>query len=491
MLPRLSRFFWALTLVTLPVTSFRYLPFVGSGTYVRPLALIPLALLLPILLVRLRLRQIPRPWPGQLTILAAFALVALASSAWGQLLAPLELRGVEVWDRALRAFVTLAVGLAFFLAAVWMNQEEADLKFSARWLLLGLILHLAWGAIQFYGLNHGYRSLLNQIQQSFSVRGLVKNKRVSGFAFEPSWLAGQIVTLYLPWLVAGLLVRFRESLFPLDGFLKKWRLSGAWVEAGLLLGALAALLMTYSRSGLLVTVLAAAITLFASGGALLRSGFGWFRAGFGPDVAPGRWARLQAAGSRMVLILLAVSVLAGAGFFLADKGYIARFFTSEKENLPDYLVSVYLGPRLAYAVSALEAFQQHPLTGVGLGASGFWMYRSMPDWVLSGVPEIAEQMSPDAGQFPNPKNLFVRLLAETGLVGFMLFVAFYLATLADVLELLRQPGSAARWLGTAGLFAFTAVLLQGGSQDSLAMPEMWINLGLLIGAAGALIQPKE
>lgn len=491
MLSRISRILWALTLVTLPITSFRYLPFMGAGTYVRPLALIPLTLLLPVLLARLWLKQIPRPWPGVLTILAAFTLAALASTAWGLTLAPLELRGVEVFDRAVRAIATLAIGLAFFLAAAWMNQDEEALQFSARWLLIGLVAHLAWGAIQFYGLNHGYRSLLNKIQQTFSVRGLVKNKRVSGFAFEPSWLAGQIVTLYLPWLAAGLLVRFRESLFPLARLFKKWKPAGAWLEAILLLGALAALLMTYSRSGLAVAVIAAGITLLAAGAPVARIVFGWFRAGFRPDGLAGRWARLQAASSRVVLILLALSIFVGAGFFLADKGYIAKFFTSEKETFSDYVVSVYLGPRLAYAVSALEAFQQHPFTGVGLGASGFWIYRYMPDWVLSGVPEIAEQMSPDSGQYPNPKNLFVRLLAETGLAGFALFAAFYLAVLADVLDLLRHPLAAARWLGVAGLFAFTAILLQGGSQDSFAMPEMWINLGILVGAAGAFIQRKE
>jgi hypothetical protein len=41
-----------------------------------------------------------------------------------------------------------------------------------------------------------------------------------------------------------------------------------------------------------------------------------------------------------------------------------------------------------------------------------------------------------------------------------------------------------RWLAAAGIFALTAIVLQGISQDSFAMPEMWINLGILVGAAG-------
>jgi O-antigen ligase len=200
-------------------------------------------------------------------------------------------------------------------------------------------------------------------------------------------------------------------------------------------------------------------------------------------------AAIQAAGSRLFLALLAVAILGAAGLFLADKGYIATFFKSDKTNLFDYAVDVYLGPRLAYATAALTAFQHYPLTGVGLGASGFWIYQNMPDWVMAGVPEIAQQMSPASNLYPNPKNLYVRLLAETGLLGFTLFLAFYLAIFADALSLLRGS-TAARWLAAAGIFALAAVVLQGISQDSFAMPEMWVNLGMLAGAAGGLVRGK-
>ncbi len=469
---RASRLLWALTLVTLPITSFRYVPLLGAGTFVRPLALYPLLLLIPILLIRIYRKEIPRPWPGTLTILAAFSLAALASTAFGATLAPIELRGVEYADRALRAFITLGMGLAFFVAAIWMNQDEEAVKFSARWLLVGLAAHIVWGFIQFWGLNTGKRQILTEIQQLFSTRGLVKNKRVSGFAFEPSWLAGQIVTLYLPWLTGWLLFQFKNSLF--------WKNRHAWPELVLLLGALITLLMTYSRSGLLVAVAATGVTLAVAGGEMLRKFFGWFWAGFGTGQAKSRMAAMQAAAGRVLLILITVSVLAGVAFFLADKGYIAVFFQSEAENLFDYAASVYLGPRLAYALAALEAFQASPFLGVGLGGSGFWMYPNIPDWVLFNAPEIAEQMSPASTLFPNPKNLYARLLAETGLVGSVLFASFYLAMLADVLELLKKRP----WLGAAGLFALTAIVMQGVSQDSFAMPELWLNLGILAGVTG-------
>jgi hypothetical protein len=379
------------------------------------------------------------------------------------------------------------IGLSFFLAAVWMNQDESDVKFSVRWLLVGLVAHLAWGAIQFIGLNTGHRNQLYQIQNLFSVRGLVKNKRISGFAYEPSWLAGQIATLYLPWLVAAVLTRYR--VITTERFVRIPRLLIASIEPFLLLVALGGVLMTYSRSGLFIVLLAAVFTFAVTGKPALVSLWMWIKAGFQRRNAPGSGIALRAAGVRIVLGLLILVILISAAAFLADKGYIAAFFKSDKTNLFSYAVDVYLGPRLAYASAAMTAFHQHPFTGVGLGASGFSIYQNMPDWVLAGVPEIAKQMSPSTTLYPNPKNLYVRLLTETGLPGLLLFLLFYMALFADSLNLLHRPGigmqQAPRWLASAGIFALVAIALQGVSQDSFAMPEMWINLGILSGAAGA------
>jgi O-antigen ligase len=479
---RLSRLLWALLLVTLPITSFRYMPFMGNGTVVRPLSLYPLLFLMPVLLLRLWRKELKSPWPGHFTVLAAFSLAAIAATALGAAFAPIELRGLDYFDRALRAFLTLGIGLAFFLAAAWMNQTEDDLNFSVRWLMVGLMAHLVWGAIQFIGLNTGHRAELKQFQELFSVRGLVKNKRISGFTFEPSWLASQLATLYLPWLTAALLTG--KILFPLPAGLAKRNSRFAkitWVEIVLLGGALAALLATYSRSGLAVTAFAAGITLLVAGRGFLHSAWGWLLAGFRQDVVQSHWRAIQASAGRVLLVLTVLALFATVGIFLADKGYIARFWTTDFEDFWGYVVDVSLGPRVAYAAGGLRAFDQNPLTGVGLGASGFYIYQNIPDGVLMGVPEIAEALAPDSRLFPNPKNLYVRLLAETGLVGLALFGAFWLGLLADALEALHRPTNLGRFLGTAGLFTLAALALQAVSQDSFALPELWLNLGILAG----------
>jgi O-antigen ligase len=77
--------------------------------------------------------------------------------------------------------------------------------------------------------------------------------------------------------------------------------------------------------------------------------------------------------------------------------------------------------------------------------------------------------------------MYVRLLAETGLIGFILFVAFLFSVLGDALRFLQSNTSLARYLGIAGLFSWIAILLYNATQDSFATPNIWINLGILTG----------
>src|SRR5687768_12160823 len=133
-----SRFLWGAVLFTLPVTSFRYFPFLGDTTYVRPLAFYPIAFLIPLLFIQVLRGRASLPRAGALTPLTVWVLFILAATSFGLLLDPIPLRGQEYAGRAIRAWATLVIGLSFFVSAVWMNRNEDDLRFTVRWLLAGL-----------------------------------------------------------------------------------------------------------------------------------------------------------------------------------------------------------------------------------------------------------------------------------------------------------------------------------------------------------------
>jgi O-antigen ligase len=132
-------------------------------------------------------------------------------------------------------------------------------------------------------------------------------------------------------------------------------------------------------------------------------------------------------------------------------------------------------------VGALGAYDKSPIAGVGLGASGFYIYNNLPDWAMTTVPDIARQLSPDSRLYPNPKNIYIRLLAETGLIGFFIFVAFLFSVLGESLLALQSNQTLMRYLGIAGLFSWLAIALYDFTQDSFATPNIWINFGILAG----------
>jgi O-antigen ligase len=105
----------------------------------------------------------------------------------------------------------------------------------------------------------------------------------------------------------------------------------------------------------------------------------------------------------------------------------------------------------------------------------------LPDWALTTVPEIARQLSPENRLYPNPKNMYIRLLAETGLIGFFVFVAFLFSVLGDALQVLQSKTMIGRFLGIAGIFSWFAIGLYNVTQDSFATPNIWINFGILVG----------
>lgn len=461
---RLAGWLWRLLLLCLPVTSFRYFPEVMGATQHQPLALYILPLFLPLalwLVWRRGALRLPRP----AVPLLAFALFALAASLIALLYAPLPLRGADVEGRILRGWVSFGLGLAFFAGALLGGQLETNLRASLRWLYAGLALTILWGLVQAAAIHTPFVShdWVDDIQLSFSLRRLL-DRRISGFAYEPSWLADQIVLLYLPWLAAAILRREPASRF-------------RWLEPVLLAGGMALVLLSYSRSGLLTGLAAIAGGLLLTGGPAFRRVVGWFSQPFQQAATGGR-------GLRLMAVFLLISAVGASLFWLGQNRYITRLVQFDTQlSLNQYLINIGGGPRVAAAIAAFGTFDEHPLTGVGLGASGLYLMNHYPDWVMTNVQEVARLFAPDSPVIPNPKNLYTRLMAETGLPGLWLWLAFMLAVLAQVRALLRHPESIARFIGTAGIFFWLALMLRNITQDSLTFPVMWVNLGLLMGAA--------
>jgi hypothetical protein len=461
---RLKKFIWGLVLLSIPVTTFPFLPTPLGRSVVAPLALLPLALLLTLLSITFYKNQLI-DLPENIRPLLFFLFVVLVASLFGLLDPPLSLRGVSYFDRVLRGWFSLLLGLVFYFTAFWMNRSKKDLWFSLRWIYLGLGFTLLWSLIQAVAINTSWipRNVVNQLQQMFSTRPLLP-RRISGFAYEPAWLADQIVIFYLPWLVA--------SLIALRSLTEK-----KWLEPLLLVLSVAVLIFTYSRGGLLTGALCLVSVSILFGKSTMKRTWDWV-------ALPVRNLKKQELISMVIrLAILAILVLSGitACYYLLQYGYFARVLEiGEAENMLDYVIDIGGGPRLAYAFAGYKLFEAKPLMGTGLGASGLALLQNYPDW-SANLPEVARQLSPDSSLIPNIKNLYIRLLAETGLTGFWAYLVFTLSFLVAIRKLSVSRDKELRFVAIAGAFAWLAISVRNLTQDSFTFPVMWIMLGMLMG----------
>jgi hypothetical protein len=137
--------------------------------------------------------------------------------------------------------------------------------------------------------------------------------------------------------------------------------------------------------------------------------------------------------------------------------------------------------RAIYWFVGLHVFNQFPWLGVGLGNTGFFFLEKVPNigWSSYEILQILyEQVF-----LPNTKSLFIRLLAETGLVGFSVFMLFLFNLWRSARLLYKSFPPILRLVALMGQFCLLAFIGEGFSIDSFAMPYLWVFTGLISAAA--------
>ncbi|MCJ7513089.1 MAG: hypothetical protein MUO23_08985, partial [Anaerolineales bacterium] len=235
---RLAWVLWAALLITIPISSHPWVAHFAGWTGVSPLSGVPLALLLlgwlPWRIVR------ERRLPLVALPLIAFVSVALVASAGAFFLPVYPSAGQSVLGRELRALLTLCIGAGFFLVASMLPRGRGEMIASLRWIYAGAMAMLAYSGFQVARLRYAYNPVPERLvafHRLFSIRDPLR-ARVTGFAFEPSWLGDQLVLLYLPLVLASVWLAF--SAFS-D---RRRRLS---VELVLLLAGIVVLFFTFAR----------------------------------------------------------------------------------------------------------------------------------------------------------------------------------------------------------------------------------------------------
>ena len=460
---------WPAFLVLLPVTSFPYFPQVlGGGAIVRPLALYPLLILVVFITIPALLYK---PFPRTFISLIPFITIAIASSIISLTIGIEPIMGISISERVIRNLLTLSIGVTIFFTVSILPENFKQLEASLKWVYVGGTVALLWGTFQalyVISFNSAYYQALNWIQSHFSTRKLFDN-RISGFTYEPNWFAEQIVLLLLPFLIASLINR--RSVFC-------WHWKGISIEKIILVWAVALLPFTYSRAGLFNIILLA----FAS------IALAFLTARLPGSVVKDHYhraARRKQLLSSAALILFILVILTALMFFAGTRNtYFARlweYWSRENPTLTGYMDGLGFGARLAYGEAAINTYREHPFIGVGLGNYAFYFEQMLPERPISESPELLHLIVPERGRnrLITSKIFFLRLLAETGIVGMVAFIAFLIAVIGCALFLWLSKVPPERYWGTAGLLGLFSFLIASLSFDSFAIPNMWIVFGFI------------
>jgi len=117
----------------------------------------------------------------------------------------------------------------------------------------------------------------------------------------------------------------------------------------------------------------------------------------------------------------------------------------------------------------------------------------LPYRPIADVPEILLMVTPEPGRdrLITSKNFYLRLLAETGIIGAVAYLAFLMANLGCALYLWLSPDPEWRYWGTASLLGLLAFFLSALTFDSFVIPNTWVVFGLITAAARVHMHARQ
>ncbi|MCC6148052.1 MAG: O-antigen ligase family protein [Anaerolineaceae bacterium] len=474
--PWAEKWIWAALILLLPITSMPLIiRLVRSDSVAAPSALLlfgfGLVWFLPFVRHGGFFPKVTAPFLG-------FVAVAITATLTSNFYVIPDEKGLNPIFSQFSALVTLVIGAAFYFAfSLWPAKQER-LAFTIRLLNWTGCVVLVWAGAQALAwyTNFGYPQWMRDFHELFSA-GPLNRQRVLGFALEPSWLAHQLNMVFLPlWLAASLKKLSWHS----------WRVSRFTFENILLVGGVAILLLTLSRIGLIAfLVMLAFVLLRATQWASRKIVMKIIPQNIQPEKTAFRWQRMVTLGVFLGLGLLYLGIALGVGWILSHldirTAKLFQFDFGQEDPVLYYARQINIAARLVYWQAGWGIFSQYPWLGVGLGNAGFYMPAHLSNYAM-GLIEV-RQLLFRSDALLNIKCLWVRLLAETGIIGFSFFLAWLFNIGMMTYSLEKHSRQSISAIGLAGVFACIALVVEGFSLDTFALPYIWLLFGLTTAAS--------
>jgi len=338
-------------------------------------------------------------------------------------------------------FLNPAVELAYLLMnillAIFISKligAKKDIKAVIYILLLGNILVCLYGLYQFFGqlLQFPVITLptMKDARQNF---GFVL-PRVAATFKEPNFFAGYLNAL-IPLAVTLFLLARRKGFGLLNHKL---------FVIVLILVQLLALLLSFSTAGLIAFTFSMIFYAFL---------YGWkFRAK--------RRSIVLAIVLFLVLGCVVIRLFNLGGIF--NMVVVDKLFSSEINPMTHSRME-----RSEQALAAITLFMRHPMFGIGL--ANFGLYFDQELGIKYGFEATAN-------------NIYAKMLAETGLIGLILFLGFFFSMFKRFYRVYQRLKVGEDLLLLIGIWtAVFAILVGWNFFPSYSLAFFWVIFGLAIG----------
>lgn len=350
----------------------------------------------------------------------------------------LSLTQAHDFSRAVSVFIFILFTIALSILAVNMVTNRDNLKKTLLVLLVSSLLVGLFGLFQFGGDVVGLPRTLTLLKEGYTsmVFGF---PRIQAFSMEPLYLANYLL---IPICVGLALAIARVDI------IKRW-----WL-IGLLILLLVNFILTVSRGGYL-GLLASFIVL----------GLFFFKKIF-------TWRNV------VIGIVTVAVVVYGVAFALSKGQYRATNEFLSHVMLQDISRGESIEGRLMTFQTALHAYRQSPIFGVGVGNYGPW---------VKNYPSVRPKTGWDI-----VNNEYVELLAETGLVGLVTFGLIILMLILRSLIAFKYATDIFLKATLVGLLAALAgVLVQYNFMSTLYIIHIWVLIGLLVAVQNLILGQKS
>jgi len=137
--------------------------------------------------------------------------------------------------------------------------------------------------------------------------------------------------------------------------------------------------------------------------------------------------------------------------------------------------------RFGIQYASIQVFKENPIIGVGFGQQAYHNRTHYPGWATKNNYEF-ELLYKNKKEktFPPGYNLYTRLLAETGLIGFILFMMLMYYSLKETWNIIKKTQNEEKILAIIILITLVGLYVNWLQIDTFRMYGVWLSLAILI-----------